>query len=234
MTYSRSSPRKRRPKNNSVLRVALTGGIASGKSVVAGLLEQKGFTIHSADATAHELMSPGRPAWKKIVARFGRDILREDRTIDRARLGPAVFSDPAARRFLDRLLHPLVLAERERILRRLEREGRVRIFVSEAALTVEAGYARHFDRVVVVHCSKAEQVRRLRERDGIGRAAALRKIGSQMPRKEKLRHADYAIDTTGSLAETVEQTERVCAQLVRDAEIKKRGSAGLGLGEECL
>jgi dephospho-CoA kinase len=212
----------------------LTGGIASGKSVVAGLLEQKGFTVHSADATAHGLMSPGRPAWKKIVARFGRDILREDRTIDRARLGPAVFSDPAARRFLDRLLHPLVLAERERILRRLEREGRVRIFVSEAALTVEAGYARHFDRVVVVHCSKAEQVRRLRERDGIGRAAALRKIGSQMPRKEKLRHADYAIDTTGSLAETVEQTERVCAQLVRDADIKKRGSAGLGLGEECL
>jgi dephospho-CoA kinase len=179
-------------------------------------------------------MSPGRPAWKKIVARFGRDILREDRTIDRDRLGPAVFSDPAARRFLDGLLHPLVLAERERILRRLEREGRVRIFVSEAALTVEAGYARHFDRVVVVHCSKAEQVRRLRERDGIGRAAALRKIGSQMPRKEKLRHADYAIDTTGSLAETVEQTERVCAQLVRDADIKKRGSAGLGLGEECL
>jgi dephospho-CoA kinase len=234
MTYSRSSPRKRRPKKNSVLRVALTGGIASGKSVVAGLLEQKGFTIHSADAAAHELMSPGRPAWKKIVARFGRDILREDRTIDRARLGPAVFSDPAARRFLDRLLHPLVLAERERILRRLEREGRVRIFVSEAALTVEAGYARHFDRVIVVHCSKAEQVRRLRERDGIGRAAALRKIGSQMPRKEKLRHADYAIDTTGSLAETVEQTERVCAQLVRDAEIKQRGSAGLGLGEECL
>jgi dephospho-CoA kinase len=212
----------------------LTGGIASGKSVVAGLLEQKGFTVHSADATAHGLMSPGRPAWKKIVARFGRDILREDRTIDRARLGKAVFSDPAARRFLDRLLHPLVLAERERILRRLEREGRVRIFVSEAALTVEAGYARHFDRVVVVHCSKAEQVRRLRERDGIGRAAALRKIGSQMPRKEKLRHADYAIDTTGSLAETVEQTERVCAQLVRDADIKKRGSAGLGLGEECL
>jgi dephospho-CoA kinase len=234
MTYSRSSPRKRRPKRNSVLRVALTGGIASGKSVVAGLLEQKGFTVHSADATAHGLMSPGRPAWKKIVARFGRDILREDRTIDRARLGKAVFSDPAARRFLDRLLHPLVLAERERILRRLEREGRVRIFVSEAALTVEAGYARHFDRVVVVHCSKAEQVRRLRERDGIGRAAALRKIGSQMPRKEKLRHADYAIDTTGSLAETVEQTERVCAQLVRDADIKKRGSAGLGLGEECL
>jgi dephospho-CoA kinase len=201
----------------------LTGGIASGKSVVAGLLEEKGCFVHSADKASHELMSPGRPAWKKIVARFGRDILREDRTIDRARLGPAVFSDPAARRFLDRLIHPLVLAEQERIVRRLEREGRVRIFVSEAALTVEAGYARHFDRVVVVHCAKTEQVRRLRERDGISRAAALRKIGAQMPRKEKLRHADYAIDTTGPLAETVEQTEQVFARLFQDVEFKMMG-----------
>jgi dephospho-CoA kinase len=202
----------------------LTGGIASGKSVVASLLEEKGCFVHSADKAAHELMSPGRPAWKKIVTRFGRDILREDRTVDRARLGPVAFSDPSARRFLDTLIHPLVLAERDRILRRLEREGRVRIFVSEAALTVEAGFARHFDRVVVVHCSKSEQVRRLRERDGIGRAAALRKIGAQMPRKEKLRHADYAIDTSGSLAETVEQTEQVCARLHQDAELKKKGS----------
>lgn len=234
MTFSKSSPQKRRPRRPSVLRVALTGGIACGKSVVARLLEEKGCFVHSADKAAHDLMSPGRPAWKKIVARFGRDILREDRTIDRARLGPAVFSDPSARRFLDRLLHPLVLTEQERILRRLEREGRVRIFVSEAALTVEAGYAGHFDRVVVVHCSRSEQVRRLRERDGIGRAAALRKIGAQMPRKEKLRHADYAIDTTGSLGETVEQTERVYACLLQDAEFKRMGSAGLGLGEEGL
>jgi len=202
----------------------LTGGIASGKSVVARLLEDKGCFVHSADKASHELMSPGRPAWKKIVARFGRDILREDRTIDRARLGPAVFSDPAARRFLDGLMHPLVRAEQERIVRRLEREGRVRIFVSEAALTVEAGFARHFDRVVVVHCSKSEQVRRLRLRDGIGRAAALRKTAAQMPRKEKLRHADYAIDTTGPLAETVEQTERICVRLFQDADLKRMGS----------
>ena len=229
MTFLKSSPRKKRPKRPSVLRVALTGGIACGKSVVARLLEEKGCFVHSADKAAHDLMSPGRPAWKKIVARFGRDILREDRTIDRSRLGPAVFSDPSARRFLDRLIHPLVLTEQEQILRRIEREGRVRIFISEAALTVEAGYARHFDLVVVVHCSKSEQVRRLRERDGIGRAAALRKIGTQMPRKEKLRHADYAIDTTGSLAETVEQTERVCACLHQDAKLKRMGSAGLGL-----
>jgi dephospho-CoA kinase len=168
-------------------------------------------------------MAPGRPAWKKVVARFGKCILNADRTIDRARLGPFIFSDPAARRFLDGLLHPLVLAEREKIVGRLEREGRVRIFVSEAALTIEAGYARHFDRVVVVHCAEAEQVRRLSARDGIGDEAARRKIRAQMPQEEKLRHADYTIDTTGSLAETVEQTEQVYARLTQDAEVK-RGS----------
>jgi dephospho-CoA kinase len=172
---------------------------------------------------AHDLMRPGRRAWKKIVARFGPAILAPDGTIDRARLGPIVFSDPASRRFLDRLIHPLVLEEQEKAARRLRREGRAGILVVEAALTVEAGYARHFDRVVVVHCPRSEQIRRLRERDLIGRAAALRKIGSQMPLKEKLKHADYTIDTSGTLAETVEQTERVFASLVQDAERMQGG-----------
>ena len=177
--------------------------------------------MYSADAAAHALMRPRRSVWKKIVARFGPGILRADRTIDRLALGRIVFADPAARHFLDRLIHPLVLADQERTARRLEREGRIRIFVVEAALTVEAGYARHFDRIVVVHCSKGEQLRRLRERDGIGPSAALRKIGAQMPVKDKLRFADYAVDTTGPLSATVEQTERVYAQLVRDAELRR-------------
>jgi dephospho-CoA kinase len=219
MTCSKSSRSKRPPRRNRVLRVALTGGIACGKSVVARLLAAKGAFIYSADEAAHALMRPGRPAWKRIVARFGPSILRPDRTIDRSALGPLVFSDAAARRFLDRLIHPLVLADQARTVRRLAREGRVRIFVVEAALTVEAGYAGHFDRVVVVHCRKSDQVRRLRARDGTGPSAALRKIGTQMPVREKLRHADYAVDTSGTLAGTVEQTERVYAQLMRDAEM---------------
>jgi dephospho-CoA kinase len=224
MTCSRSSRSRSRPRRNSVLRVALTGGIACGKTVVARLLAEKGIFVYSADEAAHALMRPRRSAWKQIVARFGRGILRADRTIDRAALGRIVFADPAARRFLDRLIHPLVLADQERAARRLEREGGGRLFVVEAALTVEAGYARHFDRIVVVHCRKSDQVRRLRRRDGNGPAAALRKIGTQMPLKEKLRHADYVVDTSGTLAATVEQTERVYAQLVRDAELKKMGS----------
>jgi dephospho-CoA kinase len=165
-------------------------------------------------------MVPGRPAWKEIVARFGRSILRPDRTIDRAALGAIVFSDAGARRFIDGVVHPLVLADQEKAFRRVAREGRARLFVVEAALIVEAGYAARFDRVVVVRCSRTEQVRRLRARDGITRAAALRKIGSQMPLRDKLRHADYAVDASGTLAETIEQAERLFAQLMRDAELK--------------
>jgi dephospho-CoA kinase len=188
---------------------------------VARVLAANGCVVRSSDETARDLMRPGRPAWKAIVARFGRDILREDRTIDRARLGRVIFTDPKARRFVDRLVHPLVLAEHDNAARRLAREPgrRPRVLVVEAALTIEAGFARHYDRVVVVHCSKAEQARRLRERDGIGRAEALRRIGTQMGRREKLAFADYAIDTSGSVAETVEQAERLYARLVHDASL---------------
>lgn len=218
---SRSSPSAGKPPRSSVLRVALTGGIACGKSVVARVLEDKGFYIHSADRVARSLVSPGSPSWESIVRRFGRDILRPDRTIDRAKLGSIVFSDPGARRFLEKLLHPLVLADRTRALSRIEREGRHAVFVSEAALVFEAGYDKRFDRIVVVHCDENLQVARLMERDGIAEEEARRKIASQLPQKEKVRRADYVIDTSGSLAETVEQAERVSALLLQDAESKK-------------
>jgi dephospho-CoA kinase len=203
-----------------VLRVALTGGIACGKSVVSRVLREKGCVVQSADEAARAVMAPGRPAWKKIVARFGQGVLGPDRTIDRARLGRIVFSDPEARRFLNALVHPLVMAGKKRLMARLEREGRTRIFVSEAALTIEAGYARFFDKIVVVHCRDEVQLRRLMARDGIGRAEARRKIAAQMPLAEKLGHADYAIDTSGSLQDTVEQTERLHAALLLDAGLK--------------
>lgn len=224
MICSRSSPSRRRPspkRKNRVLRVALTGGIACGKSVVARILAEKGCVVYSADEAAHRLMLPGGPAWGPVIARFGRSILRVDGTIDRAVLGGIVFSDPESRRALESIVHPLVLADQEETARRLERRGRVRVFVVEAALTVEAGFAGRFDRIVVVHCRRAEQIKRLRERDGISRAAALRKIGAQMPMREKSKHADYAIDASGPLAETVEQAERLHAQLIQEAQLRR-------------
>ncbi len=205
-----------------MLTVALTGGIACGKSVVARVLREKGCYVHSADRTAHELMAPRGAAYRPVVERFGKGILTDDGTIDRKKLGAVVFADATARAALDAIVHPLVLETTRRLVADVEASGRSALFVTEAALTVEAGFASFYDRVVVVTCDEETRVRRLMARDGIGRDEALRKIGAQMPQAEKLGRADYVIDTSGTLAETVEQIERVHAMLVRDGELKGR------------
>ncbi len=204
-----------------MLLVALTGGIASGKSVIADIFRQKGCYVDSADAAAHALMAPGRAAWKKIVSHFGAAILNPDRTINRRALGEIVFSKKKERLYLNRVTHPLVLREKKRVVRELARGRRTKIYVSEAALTIEAGFAGFFDRIVVAACPKRIQVRRLMERDGIGRAEAGRRIGSQLPLREKIKRADYVIDTSGTIRETIDQTERVFALFIRDYELKE-------------
>lgn len=205
-----------------MLTVALTGGIACGKSVVAGILREKGCYVHSADRTAHELMAPGGAAYRPVVERFGKGILADDGTIDRKKLGAVIFADAAARAALDAIVHPLVLETTRRLVTDVEASGRSTLFVTEAALTIEAGFASDYDRIVVVTCDEEARVRRLMARDGIGRDEALRKIGAQMPQAEKIGRADYVIDTSGTLAETVDETERVHAMLVRDEELKDR------------
>ena len=203
-----------------MLIVALTGGIAVGKSVVADVLARHGCYIHSADEAARRLMKPGRPAWEKIVARFGRKILRPDQTIDRPGLARIIFNDEEARAFLNRLIHPLVLEEKKTAVERLAKEGRVKIFVSEAALTIEAGFAGFFDKVIVVYCRPEIQIQRLMDRDRIERAEASKKIQSQMPAEGKRKYADYVVDTSGTIEETVSQSERVYQELLKDSEKK--------------
>ncbi|KPL01682.1 MAG: dephospho-CoA kinase [candidate division Zixibacteria bacterium SM1_73] len=203
-----------------MLIVALTGGIASGKSVVAKILEELGCYIHNADKIAHDLMEPEKPVWKKIVAHFGIKILNEDKTINRSRLGKIIFSDEKERRFLNELIHPLVLEKKKEIINRIEKEGHYNIFISEAALTIEAGFADFFDKIIMTYCKKEVQIERLMERDGISQKQAMKKIKSQMQPQEKLKYADYIIDTSGSLQSTVEQTERVYRNLMMDNEMK--------------
>lgn len=203
-----------------MLIVALTGGIASGKSVVAEVLEELGFYIHHADIIAHDLMEPEKPAWKKIVAHFSKKILNEDKTINRSRLGKIIFSDEKERRFLNELIHPLVLEKKKEVISRLEKEGHYNIFISEAALTIEAGFADFFDKIIMTYCKKEIQIKRLMERDGISRKQTMKIIKSQMLPQEKLKCADYIIDTSSSLQSTVEQTERVYRNLIIDYEMK--------------
>jgi len=209
-----------------MLIVALTGGIAAGKSVVARFLEERGCAVHSADQAAHEVMAPGSRAWERLRAHFGPGILNPDRTIDRRRLGAIVFADEAERRFLNSVVHPLVLEKKKEIIARLEKEGKAKIFVSQAALTIEAGYAGLFDRVIVVYCRPEVQAARLMARDGLDRQAALQKIRAQMPQEEKKKQADYLIDTSDTLADTEIRTEMVFRQLLRDYQEKEKKKGG--------
>ncbi len=205
----------------SVLTVALTGGIATGKSVVAGLLLERGCFVQSADRIAHDLMKPGRPAWKEIVAHFGTEILSDDRTINRKLLGRIIFSSDRQRHFLNGLVHPLVMAKKKSAIRRLEKQRGSRIYVSEAALTVEAGYASFYDKVIVVQCPEKLQVDRLIARDGMTRSEARKRVQSQLPGAQKAESADYLIDTSGSLEETAAQTHEVYLSLLNDLRRKQ-------------
>jgi dephospho-CoA kinase len=205
----------------SILTVALTGGIATGKSVVVKFLGDHGCYVQSADRLAHDLMKPDRPAWRQIVLHFGKGILNPDQTVNRARLGTIVFSSARERQFLNRLIHPLVLAKKMATVRRLEKKGTHNIFVSEAALTIESGFASFFDKIIVVHCPERLQVERLAERDGMTRREAWKRVRSQLPTAEKIRQADYLIETSGSLEETALQTEQVYRNLLADFRKKR-------------
>lgn len=203
-----------------MLIVALTGGIATGKSVVAENLEKLGCYIDIADTTAHRLMEPEKPAWKKIVSLFGPEILNPDKTINRSKLRALIFERKKERNAINKLIHPLVLEEKKKIIEKLRKERIYKIFVSEAALTIEAGFAKFFDKIIVVSCPREVQIKRLMERDKIGRKHALKKIKAQMPPEEKIKHADYIIDTSGSIVNTIEQTKQVFKNLMEDFEDK--------------
>lgn len=201
-----------------MLIVALSGGIASGKSVVARVFEELGCYIHKADLVAHRLMAPHEPAWEKIVGHFGPTILKSDNTINRTQLGSIVFSDKEGRLFINNLLHPMVFKKKEEEIIKLNTEGSYKIFISEAALTVEAGYVKYFDKIIIAHCQKNIQIERLIKRDQINHTEALKRIESQMPSEQKLEYADYTIDTSGSLEKTMEQSEQVFRILMSDYE----------------
>jgi len=206
-----------------VLKVALTGGIATGKSVISKYLESKGCYLCYSDQLAHKLMEPGNFAWGKIVDYFGESIILPDKRIDRKKLGEIVFSSEKDRMFLNNLLHPLVLKEKKRIIEELERSEKAKIFVSEAALTIEAGFHGFYHRIIVAHAPLEVRLKRLMERDRIDEELAIKKIKSQLPNEEKLKYAHYIIDTSGSIKETVKWTARVFKALMKDWEVINKG-----------
>ena len=194
-----------------MLRLGLTGSIASGKSTVAGMLREVGFRVLDADRLSHQLMEPGKPARDEIVREFGTDILDSGGHVNRKRLGQLVFADHARLQKLNAILHPRVAETTWRQFDEWERQGTPVAFV-EAALIVEAGMHKQLDGLVVTWCELEQQVARLKQR-GMSEADARNRIALQMPQEEKLRYATEKIDCSGTLAETRNRVEALASRL---------------------
>ncbi len=207
-----------------MLRVGLTGSIAVGKSFVSGVLRELGCRVIDADEVARRVVEPGAEGLRRVVEAFGPGILKDDGTLDRPALGAVVFGDEGRRKLLNSILHPLIMAEQDEQLRRWEREEPRGVAVVDAALMIESGGYKRFDKLVVVHCRPEAQLERLMRRNNLSREEAERRIASQMPQAEKLRYADFAVDTSGDFEDTRRQTEAVYRELKALAEKEASGS----------
>lgn len=201
-----------------MLLVGLTGGIASGKSTVSGMLAERGAEIVDADRIAREVVMPGMPAWCKIREHFGPEVLFEDQSIDRQALGDIVFGDPAKLALLNELTHPAIL---ERIADRLEMLApKDVVVVLDAALLIEAELMTGADVVVVVHSPAEIQIERLAAK-GLDRPQAAARIAAQMPADERLAYADVTINNDGSVEDLGEQVDELWRDL--QARLLDRG-----------
>jgi len=196
-----------------MLLVGLTGGIGSGKSVVAEMFKKRGAYLIDADELAHEAVEPGRPILNRIVEAFGPEILNPDGTLDRARLGQWVFQDPERRERLNAIVHPYVFMEQERRRKAIAEKDPKAVVLFDAALLVETGSYQLMDKVVLVTIDREKQVERIMNRDGLSREQAVRRIEAQMPQGKKKAKADYIIDG-GLPVKTIEdQVRRIYDEL---------------------
>ena len=200
--------------------VGLTGGIATGKSLVAGELKRGGAAVNNADRSSREIVEPGKPAYNDIVKEFGPGIIQPDGTVDRKALGNIVFCDPVALDRLNSITHPRI---RERIREeagRLSADGDA-IVVLDIALLIEMGVRYEVEKIIVVYCDDEQQVQRLMERDNLTRVEAQKRLSCQMDIKEKLKYADYVIDNSGTMDKTIEQARALYGELKGLKNIKK-------------
>ena len=195
-----------------MLRFGLTGGIASGKSWVANQLRELGFHIVDADLSGHQLIEPSLPAYDDVVREFGKEILREDRFIDRKKLGAMVFADPKKLAKLNSILHPRIEEAMNKQFEIWSEQGVTDPVFVEAALLVEAGMHKRLDGLVVVFCTLQNQIERLVAR-GLSEAEARRRIALQLPTEEKLKFATYKIDTSYTMQYTQKQIAALAEKL---------------------
>ncbi len=203
-----------------MLRVGLTGGIASGKSVVGEMFVKLGAHLIFADTIAHELMQPGQTVYDEVVRRFGREILNPDGTVNRPKLAEIAFGHPGSIgrvKELNAIVHPAVVARENEWMEEVGRRDPYAIAMVEAALILEAGGADRFARLIVVTCTPEQRIQRFARRLGISEDAArsevTRRMAAQLPDEEKIRAADFVIDNSNSLDQTAEQVRSVFSTL---------------------
>lgn len=211
-----------------MLKVGLTGGIASGKSVVGKMLVALGAYLVEADHIAHSLMQPGEPVYNEVVRRFGRDILNPDGTVNRAKLAEVAFgagsSGERQSRIeeLNRIVHPAVLRSQDEWMQAMGLQDPHAVAVVEAALILEAGAGDRFDRLIVVTCDPEQRASRFAARQKIdvesARKEVARRMAAQLPEEAKIKAADYVIDNSGSLEDTREQVQNVWQKLQAELE----------------
>lgn len=176
--------------------VGLTGGVATGKSTVAKMFKRCGAILIDADKLAREVVEPGKPAWRAIVKQFGKTVLNQNRSLDRQALGSIVFHNPKKRRQLERIIHPRVAREQQRLVRRIAK-GKLRaVVIYEVPLLFEAGVDKRVDKIIVVTVDRNTQIARLKKRNGLTRTEAIRRIRSQMPLAKKIQQADHVLNGT--------------------------------------
>jgi dephospho-CoA kinase len=199
-----------------VMRVALTGGIATGKSHVRARFERLGIPTVDADTLARDAVAPGSAGLTDVVRRFGADVCDAGGTLNRKRLGAIVFHDPHARRDLEQIIHPYVRAMMDQWFASLDRE-QAPFAVADIPLLYESGREGDFDAVIVTACEPATQLDRLMKRDGLREAEARQRVAAQWPLHQKVAKANYVIRTDGSFDETNRQIDEIASRLRSEA-----------------
>ena len=207
------------PRNSDAgLTFGLTGGVACGKSTVAGFFQDLGAHIIDADGVGHGLIEPGSAAYREVLERFGEEILDPAGAIDRRKLGARVFADAERLRELNAILHPRIIACVDERAREYHARDPHAVVIVDAALIFESGIGGTLRKVIVVWCRPEQQVERLMAKMGVPREEAERRIRTQMPAEEKRRRADYLIDCSGTLEESRTQAEAIYPELRRLVE----------------
>jgi dephospho-CoA kinase len=198
-----------------MIKIGLTGGFGSGKSLVAGMLKKLGARVIDADALARDALKKGSPAYRKTVAAFGKRILGKDGSIDRKALAGIVFSDKKKLRRLERIVHPAVI----RHIKGVAASCKNGVLVVDAPLIYEAGIRKVFDAVVVVNASRRRQIERCVKKFGLGEAEVRKRMACQMPLEKKMLMADHIIDNNGTRKETEKQVTWLWQELKKGATV---------------